>query len=106
MKINEENKKKFQEYQNFHTNDGGKCPKAYALTELILDAVKKKTYFFHPKENRGESGEFVFGLYDVIAHSDFGGNVHFGVLVNVDSNVLDVSHGKDDGKVYTKTLEG
>ena len=79
--INNENKQLYDKYKDFHTNDGGKHPDAYAITELIKHGITYKNYKIYNGGGCDVNGEPVKN-YDVVVSFTFGGDPLFRLCID------------------------
>ena len=80
--INSENKTLYEKLKQQHINDGGEHADAYAMTELIRQAIINKTYkqytgggYEYRTENRIQN-------YDVVVWFNFGGDAFFQICMD------------------------
>jgi hypothetical protein len=99
---NLKNKTLFEKFQKIHLDEGGTMSLEYALTELVHDAVQKKEYVYLPLNKKITLA--YLRLYDVICYTNFSNDIFFGVLKEIDSNVLYVYTGTKDG-IIKKVIE-
>lgn len=75
--MNIKNKNKYEEYKQFHTNDGGKHPEAYAVTELIKQSILNKDYKIYYGGGYEANTENPIDIYDVVVIFSWGGDPTF-----------------------------
>ena len=80
--INSENKTLYEKLKQQHIDDGGEHADAYAMTELIRQAIIDKTYkqytgggYEYRTENRIQN-------YDVVVWFNFGGDAFFQICMD------------------------
>lgn len=81
-KVNLENKTLYEKLKQQHIDDGGEHADAYAMTELIRQAIIDKTYkqytgggYEYRTENRIQN-------YDVVVWFNFGGDAFFQICMD------------------------
>jgi len=81
-KVNLENKTLYEKLKQQHLEDGGEHADAYAMTELIRQAIIDKTYkqytgggYEYRTENRIQN-------YDVVVWFNFGGDAFFQICMD------------------------
>lgn len=80
--VNHENKTLYEKLKQQHIDEGGKHPDAYAMTELIKQAIIDKAYkrysgggYEYRTENRIKN-------YDVVVWFNFGGDAFFQICMD------------------------
>jgi len=83
MSDNLENKTFFEELKQQHINDGGKCPEAFAITELIENAIRNKNYKIYCGGGGYEyNTENEIKKFDIVVWFSWGGDPHFQVCID------------------------
>lgn len=67
----------FHSHKDFHTNDGGQHPDAYAITEMIKQSVLDKTYKIYYGGGYEHKTDNPILKYDVVAMFSIGGDPTF-----------------------------
>ena len=101
--MNIENKVYYDKEYMKHLQEGGKAPRACALTNLVNKAIKEKSYGLYFIDDRSFIDKSNFKLYDVIAWDNIACDVVFGVLMDWDGNDMIIETGTANG-VFTKIL--
>ena len=79
-KINQENKTLYEKLKQQHIDDGGEHPDAYAMTELIRQAIIDKTYKHYT--GGGYNIEQKIQNFDVVVWFNFGGDAFFQICMD------------------------
>lgn len=89
--MNLKNKEKYEKLKEFHTNDGGKHPDAYAITELIKQAIEGRTYKVYYGGGYEHNTNNPIEIFDVVVWFSWGGDPYFKVCVdNSDGDVCEL----------------
>jgi hypothetical protein len=99
MNNNLENKILFEELKQQHINDGGKYPEAFAITELIENAIRNKTYKIYNGGGYEYNTENEIKNFDIVVWFNWGGDPYFQVCMDNsegDSCVLVNSNNKGE----------
>ena len=79
---NQENKTLYEKLKQEHTDDGGKYPDAYAMTELIKQAIINKTYKRYTGGGYEYRNENKIQNFDVVVWFNFGGDAFFQICMD------------------------
>ena len=83
--INKKNKEKFEKYKELHIKDGGKHPEAYAITEIIENAIESKNYKVYYGGGYDNNGKEI-KVYDVVVTFSWGGDPLFQMCIDNSDN--------------------
>jgi len=81
-KVNLENKTLYEKLKQQHIDDGGKHADAYAITELIRQAIIDKTYKQYSGGGYEYRTENIIQNYDVVVWFNFGGDAFFQICMD------------------------
>ena len=103
--MNLENQKLYEEFKKQHTEDGGKHPEAFAMTELIKKAIIDKSYKIYYGGGYEHKTENSIKKYDVVAWFNFGGDAFFQICMNnEEGDSCDLWNAKADGTFEKKIM--
>ena len=80
--INSENKTLYEKLKQQHIDDGGEHADAYAMTELIRQAIVDKTYKQYTGGGYEYRTENRIKKYDVVVWFNFGGDAFFQICMD------------------------
>ena len=101
--VNLDNKSLYEELKQQHINDGGKCGDAYAITELIKNAIINRNYKIYYGGGYEHKTNNKIKVFDVVVWFNLGGDATFQVcLDNSEGDCCDLWNSNADCKFEKK----
>lgn len=95
--VNSENKVLYFKLQQQHIDDGGKHPDAFAMTELIKQAIINKTYKHYSGGGYEHGTENRIKIYDVVVWFNFGGDAFFQICTdNLEGDSCELQNSNEE----------
>ena len=103
--VNKINKAKYEEYRNFHINDGGKFPDDYAMSELIYQSILNKDYKIYYGGGYEADTEDEIKQFDVVVSFNLGGDPFFQMcLDNSDGDTCKLINSNEECEFVMKYI--
>jgi hypothetical protein len=103
MLNNETNKKIYEISKKKHTEEGGKAPIAYALTQIIKKSIKERDYKIYKGGGPyGINHEWILKKFDVVVTFTLGGDPEFWVVMDHDGDFCDLYRSNEKGELEKK----
>jgi hypothetical protein len=104
-KTNISNMLHYHELMDEHIKDGGKYPVPYALTGLIEDAIKTKTYKIYSGGGYEHNTTKSIDNYDVVVFFTYGGDPNFMVCVdNSEGDCCELNRSNKECRIIKKLI--
>jgi hypothetical protein len=96
--VNEINESLFKEFEQKHLDGGGGAPKETAITNLVRESIKNKSYRTYNGGGFYDNGDIV-NKYDVVVWFTWSGDPEFMVCFDHDLDFCDLYGCNKDGKL-------
>ncbi len=96
-------KEKFESFKQKHLSEGGKSPDAYAVTEMIKEAIENKTYRTYNGGGFYDNGDRV-ETYDIVVWFTWGNDPVFQMAGHHDLDSVELFMSNENGFLVSKMM--
>lgn len=102
MKINIENKNKFEQLKRKHLDEGGTSPDEYAITEIIKESIENRNYKLYSGGGYEKNTTNEILKYDVVVWFTWSNDAQFMIVYDEDGDSLSLYGCNTEGKLTHK----